>query len=153
METTTAFTHELRLLHYRDWEFVKAKREEGIDMPLGYFEVLVQGTKEECHQEVVRLAEEQSVGTGLLYNNGGYRIVDLEEERIKVIEDNGVQLLEVLQELVDREISSHNAMNHHPRKQKAERDGVDINDVTLIPSSVEKALEVIKKATKPQYES
>ena len=118
-------THELRLLRYRDYE----QKKSGNNISLYYYEVLVQGTKEECHSEVVRRAEVEGCGTGLLYNNGGYHIVNLEEERLNILKEYAPEMLEVLVEI---------------RKWYEENQSKYLKDIT--PVCFSKALSVIMKA-------
>lgn len=124
----TTHTHELRLLHYRDYQFVIDKRKEGQDIEMFYHEVLIKGTKEECHNEVIKRAKEIGCGTGLLYNNGGYSIVDLEEERISKIKQVAPDLLEALQK-IHKELT---------------RDNFDIDDIDEL---ITISYIAIKKAT------
>ena len=61
--------------------------------------VLVKGSNQECYEYLGKIAEEYKCGIGLLLNNGGYSVVDLDLEKIKRICDSGVQLLESLGEM------------------------------------------------------
>lgn len=93
-------THELRSTIFRDYDFVKEQKQKyNLDIDLCYTETIIQGTPDECHAEVVRLAEEQGCGTGLLYNNGGYHIINMETERLNKIKEAGPEMLDALKEI------------------------------------------------------
>lgn len=57
------------------------------------------GTKNDCYEYLERIAKMFKCGVGLLLNNGGYEIVDLEEERVNKIKSAAPELLEVLQDI------------------------------------------------------
>lgn len=78
-------THELRLTSY-----------DPNKKPHFSTQVLVRGTKEECYKRVEEIAEEEKVGKFFLLSNGGYRIVDLAEEKVKKAKEAGPELLEAL---------------------------------------------------------
>lgn len=61
------------------------------------------GTKNDCYEYLERIAKMCKCGVGLLLNNGGYEIVDLEEERVNKIKSAAPELLEALQEYVNNE--------------------------------------------------
>lgn len=82
-------THELRLVGWYGLE-------KGFKNS-----ILVKGTQDDCYKHLEELANEKKCGVGLLLNNGGYRIVILEEEIANAKKEAGVELYATLSEVLD----------------------------------------------------
>lgn len=64
-------------------------------------EVVAAGNEPYVYKCISSIAKEKGVGVGLLLANGGYRIVELEHERLQKIQQHGPELLDALIHLVD----------------------------------------------------
>lgn len=85
---TPTHTHELRHNSYNSNR-----------IPASALHVHVKGTEQDCYKYLEDIAEKQNRGVGLLLNNGGWKIVCLEEERIEQIKEDAPELLKALKNL------------------------------------------------------
>ncbi len=76
-------THEIRIHDYRKGP--------------NHVEILCSGTEQECTKFLEKEALDRGVGPSFLTGNGGYRFVDLEEEKLQKARAAGPDLLLALE--------------------------------------------------------
>lgn len=126
-------SHELRVHDYRKGP--------------NHVEVVCKGSEDECRAHAAKIAKEMGEGFGVGYvlSNGGYKLIDLAEERKQKIEKAGPDLLKVLVDLLE-------SVNPVFNKANEGELGFELGEYIAtkgIPSdaSIRSAITAIKKAT------